>query len=132
MQLVHTIIIFLILSFLFIEGLRLFSLSEKEWLIEKNKRDSINVIYRRSQKNSLIETKQETEYLAYSLFQGTDVPVPKLILFEDSSQSLGAPFLVMEELEGEAASPFDSEVYKPFEEEIGNQFWIILGKIASL
>ena len=37
MQLVYTIIIFLILSFLFIEGLRLFSLSEKEWLIEKNK-----------------------------------------------------------------------------------------------
>ena len=101
-------------------------------LIEKNKRDSVNVIYRRSQKNSLIETKQETEYLAYSLFQGTGVPVPKLISFEGSSQSLGAPFLVMEELEGEAASPFDSDVYKPFEEEIGKQFWTILGKIASL
>ena len=88
-------------------------------LIEKDKRDSVNLIYRRSQKSSLIETKQETEYLAYSLFQDSSVPVPKLILLEESSEALGAPFLVMEELEGEAASPFDSEVYKPFEEEIG-------------
>jgi len=101
-------------------------------LIEKDKRDSVNLIYRRSQKSSLIETKQETEYLAYSLFQDSSVPVPKLILLEESSEALGAPFLVMEELEGEAASPFDKEAYRPFENEIGKQFWTILGKIASL
>jgi len=89
-----------------------------------------NFIYRRSQDSSLIETDQKTEYVAYSDFQDTEVPVPRLIVLEESSDKLGAPFLVMEELSGLVASPFDKEAYCPHQAEIGEQFWKILGKIA--
>ena len=101
-------------------------------LLEKENNDLIRVILRRSQKSSLIETDQETEYKAYSVFQNSDVPVPKLITLEKSSKPLGAPFLVMEQLEGEAGNPFDNEAYKPHAKEIGQQFWSILGTISCL
>ena len=78
-----------------------------------------NFIYRRSQDSSLIETDQKTEYVAYSDFQDTEVPVPRLIVLEESSDKLGAPFLVMEELSGLVASPFDKEAYCPHQAEIG-------------
>ena len=77
-----------------------------------------NFIYRRSQNSSLIETNQKTEYLAYSDFQKTEVPVPRLVALEESSDVLGAPFMVMEELSGKVASPFDKDAYTPRETEI--------------
>ena len=92
---------------------------------------TLNFNYRRSQNSSLIETDQKTEYLAYSDFQGTEVPVPRLIALEESSDVLGEPFMVMEELSGQVASPFDKDAYIPHEAEIGRKFWKILGKIAS-
>ena len=39
--------------------------------------------------------------------------------------------MVMEELPGKVASPFDKDAYTPHETEIGQQFWKILGKIAA-
>ena len=99
--------------------------------LQDEEKKSQNFIYRRSQKSSLIETDQKTEYLAYSDFQDTEVPVPKLIFLEESAKPLGAPFLVMEELAGTVASPFDKEAYIPNQAELGRQFWKILGKIAS-
>ena len=88
------------------------------------------LIYRRSQPSALIETDQLTEYSAYMAFQNSEVPVPKTIAIEESADSLGAPFIIMEELVGEAASPFDQEAYSPHEEELGHQFWNILGEIV--
>ena len=38
----------------------------------------------------------------------------------------------MEQLPGLSSSPFDKEAYKPYQKELGRQFWSILGKIASL
>jgi len=99
--------------------------------LQNEERKSQNFIYRRTQDSSLIETDQKTEYVAYSDFQDTEVPVPKLIALEESSDKLGAPFLVMEELSGVVASLFDKEAYNPYQAEIGEQFWKILGKIAS-
>jgi len=95
-----------------------------------SEQEEIRLIYRRSQKSSLIETEQLTEYSAYSAFQDSLVPVPKTIAIEESSTKLGAPFIVMEELSGSAASPFDSSAYKPFEEKIGKKFWEILAQIS--
>jgi len=89
------------------------------------------LIYRRTQENSLIDTDQKTEYLAYSAFQDSLVPVPKIITLEEDSTKLGAPFIIMEELKGQAASPFDKEAYSPNEKEIGKQFWKILGEIVK-
>ena len=71
--------------------------------LQDEEKKSENFIYRRSQNSSLIETDQKTEYLAYSDFQETEVPVPKLFVLEESAKPLGAPFLVMEELPGTVA-----------------------------
>jgi len=92
--------------------------------------EEVRLIYRRSQESSLIETEQLTEYSAYSAFQDSSVPVPKTIAIEESSDKLGAPFIVMEELSGSAASPFDSSAYNPHEEAIGREFWKILAEIT--
>ena len=89
-----------------------------------------NLIYRRTQSSALIETEQLTEYSAYLAFQDSKVPVPKTIAIEESPDTLGAPFMVMEELRGVAASPFDQEAYSPYEEKLGHQFWDILGEIV--
>ncbi len=89
-----------------------------------------NLIYRRTQSSALIETEQLTEYSAYLAFQDSKVPVPKTIAIEESPDTLGAPFMVMEELSGAAASPFDQEAYSPYQEKLGHQFWDILGEIV--
>ena len=46
--------------------------------LQNEEKKSQNFIYRRTQDSSLIETDQKTEYVAYSDFQDTEVPVPKL------------------------------------------------------
>ena len=89
------------------------------------------LILRRTQESSLIETSQSTEYLAYSAYQGTSVPVPAMIDINEDEEALGAPFMLMQQLDGVAASPFTPDAYSPHEEELGKQFWSILGEIAK-
>ena len=89
------------------------------------------LILRISQDSSLIDTDQKTEYLAYSAFQDSKVPVPVMIDMSEEDNKLGASFMLMKELKGEAATPFTPDVYSPHEEELGNQFWSILGNIAK-
>tara|TARA_B110000263_G_scaffold149002_1_gene129305 strand:- start:43 stop:1068 length:1026 start_codon:yes stop_codon:yes gene_type:complete len=100
-------------------------------ILEEDDGGEVNLILRMIQESSLIDTKQEVEYEAYSLFQDTNVPVPELIKMEQSSKYLGKPFIIMSEIEGQAASPFDKESYKPYQEEIGAQFWTILANITN-
>ena len=64
------------------------------------------LILRRTQESSLIETSQSTEYLAYSAYQDTSVPVPLMIDINEDQEILGAPFMLMQQLDGVAASPF--------------------------
>ena len=89
------------------------------------------MILRRTQESSLIETSQSTEYLAYSAYQETSVPVPLMIDINEDEKILGAPFMLMQQLEGVAASPFTPGVYAPNEQKLGEQFWSILGEIAK-
>lgn len=89
------------------------------------------LILRRTQESSLIETSQSTEYLAYSAYQGTSVPVPAMIDINEDEEALGAPFMLMQQLDGVAASPFTPDAYSPHEKELGQQFWSILGEIAK-
>ena len=49
----------------------------------------------------------------------------------EGAEILGKPFMLMKELEGQAANPFSPNVYTPYEKELGKQFWFILGQIAS-
>jgi aminoglycoside phosphotransferase (APT) family kinase protein len=120
-------------SFLLKSISRIFGGASREtYRLSLEDKDSIetNLIYRRSQSSALIETDQLTEYSAYLAFQKSEVPVPTTIAIEESSDVLGAPFIVMEELEGAAASPFDQEAYFPNQETLGDQFWNILGEIT--
>ena len=89
------------------------------------------LVLRLSQDSSLIETEQKTEYLAYTAFQNSNVPVPELIDMNEGAEILGKPFMLMKELEGQAANPFSPNIYAPYEKELGKQFWFILGQIAS-
>ena len=89
------------------------------------------LILRRTQESSLIETSQSTEYLAYSAYQDTSVPVPLMIDINEDQEILGAPFMLMQQLDGVAASPFTPNVYSPHEQKLGEQFWSILGEIAK-
>ena len=89
------------------------------------------LILRRTQESSLIETSQSTEYLAYSAYQGTTVPVPAMVDIKEDEETLGAPFMLMQQLDGAAASPFTPDAYSPHEEKLGKQFWSILGKISK-
>ena len=100
--------------------------------LEDSQKREERLVLRLSQDSSLIETEQKTEYLAYSAFQDSNVPVPVLIDMSEDDSMLGAPFMLMKELKGEAASPFTPNVYSPHEEELGYQFWAILGEIAKL
>ena len=88
------------------------------------------LILRRTQESSLIETSQSTEYLAYSAYQDTTVPVPAMIDINEDEETLEAPFMLMQQLDGAAASPFTPDAYSPHEEKLGEQFWSILGEIA--
>ena len=99
--------------------------------VKDNSDNEEKLILRLSQDSSLIETEQRTEYLAYSAFQDSKVPVPILIDMSEDDTQLGASFMLMRELEGEAASPFTPNIYSPYEEDLGNQFWSILGEIAK-
>ena len=99
--------------------------------LKDSKRNEERLVLRLSQDSSLIETEQKTEYLAYSAFQNSNVPVPVLVDMSEDNTQLGASFMLMKELKGEAASPFTPNIYSPHEEEIGLQFWSILGEIAK-
>ena len=95
-------------SFLLKSISRIFGGASREtYRLSLEDKDSIetNLIYRRSQSSALIETDQLTEYSAYLAFQKSEVPVPTTIAIEESSDVLGAPFIVMEELEGLVQSP---------------------------
>ena len=105
--------------------------SRETYKIEVKGETVDRLILRVTQDSSLIETEQKTEYLAYSAFQDSKVPVPVLLDMSEDKNILGAPFMLMKELEGEAASPFTPDVYSPNEKELGKQFWSILGEIAK-
>ena len=54
-----------------------------------------------------------------------------MIDINEDEEALGAPFMLMQQLDGVAASPFTPDAYSPHEEELGQQFWSILGEIAK-
>lgn len=111
---------------------RIFGGASRETYKIEVKGDTVErLILRVTQDSSLIETEQETEYLAYSAFQNSAVPVPHLLDMSEDKNILGAPFMLMKELKGEAASPFTPDVYSPNEKKLGYQFWSILGEIAK-
>ena len=111
---------------------RIFGGASRETYKIEVKGDTVErLILRVTQDSSLIETEQETEYLAYSAFQNSAVPVPDLLDMSEEKNILGAPFMLMKERKGEAASPFTPSVSSPNEKKLDYQCWSIRGEIAK-
>lgn len=90
------------------------------------------LIFRRDPVSTLIETEREVEFAAYRSFQDSKVPVPRALFLERGLEWLERPFFVMEEIEGCAAgSILAGDPYGVHRRSIGEQFYTILGGIAS-
>jgi aminoglycoside phosphotransferase (APT) family kinase protein len=90
------------------------------------------LILRRDPVDSLIDTDRRIEYLAYQSFHPLGVPTPEPLVLDEDGGVLERPFFLMSRIDGgKAASPFTIEPYVPYQAEIGEQFFSILGKIAA-
>lgn len=90
------------------------------------------LIVRRDPPDSLIETERALEFAAYSSFAHSDVPVPEAICLVEDSAIIGAPFFVMERIDGgKAESAFDPAAYGDTRAAIGRQFFSFLGRIGK-
>ncbi|TNE39840.1 MAG: phosphotransferase family protein [Sphingomonadales bacterium] len=88
------------------------------------------LILRRDPESSLIETERSTEVGALLAFQDSDVPVPRIDFLETDPKWLDRPFFVMEEIQASAPGRvFQPDPYGPHRQEVGEQFWEILGNI---
>lgn len=100
------------------------------WEADGRRRERALVL-RRDAPASLIETERRVEFAAYRAFHGTPVPVPEPLGLEEDPAALGAPFFVMDALEGEASPKrLFAPPYLEQREKIGRRKWAILGEIA--
>lgn len=91
------------------------------------------LILRRDPADSLIDTERALEFAAFRSFAASTLPVPEAICLVEDCDVLGAPFFVMERIDGgAAASPFDPEFYGEHRAAIGQQFFSLLGGIHAV
>lgn len=90
------------------------------------------LILRRDPGTSLIETERRTEFAVLAAVQG-QLPAPRPLLIEPDGAELGAPFFVMERIEGgSAASPFARDPYGAHAPALGRAFFTHLGALARI
>jgi aminoglycoside phosphotransferase (APT) family kinase protein len=90
------------------------------------------LILRRDPADSLIDTDRNIEYAAFQSFEGGNIPVPRAVTLVNDDSVIGAPFFVMERIDGgEAGSPFDPNCYGEHAAAIGRQFFTHLGSIHA-
>ena len=91
------------------------------------------LILRRDPPSSLIDTQRRTEFAAYGAFQGSAVPVPRMLWLEEDAAHLGHPFFVAEEIAGFEASPMllHTPPYLASHARLAERKWSILGEIAK-
>ena len=90
-------------------------------------------ILRLDPENALVETDFANEFLAYTAFQGTKVPVPRPLWFEEDPRWLGSPFFIMEEIT-DCESERDRISQPPYlevREKIGESYTRILARISK-
>lgn len=91
------------------------------------------LILRRDPADSLIDTERALEFAAFRSFAHSHLPVPAAICLVEDNDVVGAPFFVMERIDGgAAASPFDPEFYGEHRAAIGQQFFSLLGGIHAV
>ncbi len=90
------------------------------------------LILRRDPADSLIDTERKVEFAAIQSMRGIDLPAPDALFLETDPGPLGAPFFVMERIDGGAAlNPFQIDAVDPHRAEIGRQFFSHIGRIAG-
>lgn len=90
------------------------------------------LILRRDPADSLIDTERALEVAAYRSFEGSPVPVPTMISLVESNDLLGAPFFVMDRIDGgETASPSQPQPFGEHRDTVGRQFFGHLGAIHA-
>jgi aminoglycoside phosphotransferase (APT) family kinase protein len=92
------------------------------------------LILRRDPESSLIETERSVEFAAYRAMLGTAIPVPEALWLEEGDDWLGAPFFVMEELQGYASDLTElvSPPYAELADKLAESKWSILGELARM
>jgi aminoglycoside phosphotransferase (APT) family kinase protein len=90
------------------------------------------LILRRDPADSLIDTERAVEFAGIRSFEGAGLPIPRAISLVETNDILGAPFFVMERIDGgSAASPFVRDPYGEHRAAIGSQFFALLGGIHA-
>ncbi|MEO0817202.1 MAG: phosphotransferase family protein [Pseudomonadota bacterium] len=91
------------------------------------------LILRRDPAASLIDTDRAVEFAAIQSVHGhAGLPVPEALALETDAAPLGAPFFLMERIDGgEALNPFKIDAVEPHRQAIGEQFFRHLGAIAA-
>ena len=90
------------------------------------------LILRRDPLSTLIDTDRRIEFLAYESFHPMGIPTPAPLILDEQGGILERPFFIMSRVDGgKAAGPFDVAPYAPHQDEIGQQFFSILGRIAA-
>ncbi|HEX4301928.1 MAG TPA: phosphotransferase family protein [Rhizomicrobium sp.] len=91
------------------------------------------LILRRDPEASLIETERTTEYRAYEAFHALGLPVPEPVALELDPKPLERPFFIMEEIENcTTGSIMSPDPFGAHRDTVGQQFFSVLGKIASV
>jgi aminoglycoside phosphotransferase (APT) family kinase protein len=81
----------------------------------------------------IMDAEQALEFAAYRSVQDRGVPAPMPVALVEDASILGAPFLLVERVEQAlAASPFHPDPYGEFAEQIGRDFFAVLGRLAAI
>lgn len=92
-----------------------------------------SLILRKDPPDSLIDTDRRVEFAALRSCEGAGLPVPRAISLVEDAAMIGAPFFVMERIEGgEAAGAMDPAAYGGHKAEIGAQFFGLLGRVHAI
>lgn len=92
-----------------------------------------SLILRKDPPDSLIETDRRVEFAALKSCEGLGLPVPRAISLVEDAAMIGAPFFVMERIEGgEAVGAMDPTAYGDHKAEIGAQFFGLLGRVHGV
>lgn len=99
---------------------------------ENGARQQRGVILRLDPPSSLIDTQRYIEHNAYVTYFGSAVPVPEPLFLEMDTQWLGYAFSVTAEIAGgQVPSMAETDPYGEARQQVGEQFWSILGHIAA-
>ncbi len=90
------------------------------------------MILRLDPADSLIATEREREAAALRAFEGSEVPVPQVVLVQADPRPLGGAFMAMRAIEGGEAGPMRlaGPAYAGHHDRMAEQTWRTLGRIA--